>query len=119
VFAFTNTSREPSTATLPIPLLIETAVAFDVAHVSVVVPAFASAPGFAVNASQESTGSGSVTVIVRVHETEPPVPTAISSYVRVSVGETVTEPDATSLEEAPPAIDTLVAFWVVQESVAV
>jgi hypothetical protein len=70
VFALTYTARDPRAATVPTPLLIETSVAFEVVHVSVVVPGALSVPGAAVKASQEI-GSGSFTVMVRTQSVPP------------------------------------------------
>jgi hypothetical protein len=78
VFLSTNTDSVPSTVTMPTPLSMETLAAFDVAHVSVVVPAVFRVAGAAVKASHViGSGSGS-TVTVFTHFAVPPSPIAVS-----------------------------------------
>jgi hypothetical protein len=116
VFAATLTFAEPSTATTPTPLSIDTFVAFVVLQLRVAVPAPFIEEGVAVNASQigagvagggvtgggttgggvtggGTTGGGvtgttgpGITVICCTHEVVPPGPDTVNVYTVVALG---------------------------------
>jgi hypothetical protein len=118
VFALTFTTVDPSTETVPTPLLILTDVASLVFQESVEVPALASDDGDAVNASQvgpEEVGPDEI-VIARVQVTVPPTPVAVSVYVVFAVMFTTADPSTATLP-TPLFIDTDVAPVVLHERV--
>ena len=88
VVADGETVMLPEVGCVPIPLSIDTDVAFVVDHVSVDAWPAEIAPGFAEN---EIVGGGCVpldTVTVVVEDEVPPGPEAVNVYVVVEVGET-------------------------------
>jgi len=101
--------------TAPIPLSIETLVAFVVVHVKVLEPP---ATMFAGEAVSVAVGAGACTVTVAVAVAGLPFgPAAVSVYCVVVVGDTVVDPD-TATVPTPLSIVTVVAFEVDQLSMA-
>jgi len=85
---------EPSTATLPTPLLIETEVAPVVFHERVTIPDPIIVDGDAVKASHVGAADvvTGVTTTVFKHSIVPPTPVAVILMVVVTAGETIAVP---------------------------
>lgn len=105
----------PDALTLPTPLLIEAEVALLAVQVNVEDPPAETVAGLAVNVPD---GAGPI-VTVAVDVVVPAAFVSVSVYVVVVVGDTVTDPPDTGVTDPTPLlIEALVAFELVQVSVA-